>query len=63
MKYINLKELYSLTGIEITLTSVDIKDKILRFFNRKTTPYLPVCKAVQLSGSYPIAFKAQKWKK
>jgi hypothetical protein len=48
---------YLLTdGIEFTVTSVDMHDRILRFFNHKTTPYLPVCKAVQMTASYPIAF-------
>jgi len=50
-----------MTGIELTCTSVDLNHKILRFFNHKTTPQLPVCKAVQMTGSFPVAFKAQKW--
>ena len=50
-----------LNGIELTLTSVDLENKTLRFLNHKTTPDLHVCKAVQMSGSFPIAFKAQKW--
>jgi predicted acylesterase/phospholipase RssA len=52
-----------LTNVELTCTSVDLDDKILRLFNKKTTPFLPVCKAVQMSGSFPGAFKAQKWDK
>jgi predicted acylesterase/phospholipase RssA len=56
-------EYYIMTAVEFTCTSVDLDDKILRLFNKKTTPFLPVCKAVQMSGSFPGAFKAQKWKK
>jgi len=52
-----------MTGIELTCTSVDLDHKVLRFFNHKTTPLLPVCKAVQMTGSFPVAFKAQKWDK
>lgn len=36
---------------------------MLRFFNQKTTPDLPVCRAVQMTGSFPVGFKAQRWKK
>ena len=39
------------------------KDKIIRFFNQKTTPSMPVASAVHISGSFPIAFVGQKWKK
>ena len=42
---------------------MDLDDQILRFFNHKTTPDLPVCKMIQMSGSFPIAFQAQKWDK
>lgn len=35
----------------------------MRFFNHKTTPHLPICKAVQMTGSFPVAFEAQTWKK
>jgi predicted acylesterase/phospholipase RssA len=58
-----LKELYDLNGIEFTCTAVDLDDKILRLFNHKTAPNLPVCKAIQLSGSFPVAFQSQKWEK
>lgn len=54
---------YKLTNIELSCTSVDLDNKILRFFNYKTTPNLPVCRAVQMTGSFPVGFKAQKWKK
>ncbi len=50
-----------MTNIEFSCTSVDLDNKTLRFFNQKTTPKLPVCKAVQMTGSFPVAFKAQKW--
>ncbi len=62
MKTLTLREYYSITGIEFTCTSVDLDDQILRFFNHKTTPDLPVCKTVQMTGSFPVAFQAQKWK-
>lgn len=58
-----MKELYDLTGVEFTCTTVDTNNYILRFLNQKTTPDLPVCKAVQMSGSFPVAFQAQKWQK
>lgn len=58
-----MKQYYSMVNIELSCTSVDLDSKILRFFNHKTTPDLPVCKAVQMTGSFPVAFKAQKWKK
>jgi predicted acylesterase/phospholipase RssA len=58
-----MKEYYLLTNVEFTVTSVDLNDKILRFFNHKTTPLLPVCKAVQMTGSFPVAFKALSWEK
>ena len=35
----------------------------MRLFNHKTTTLLPVCKAVQMTGSFPVGFKAQTWKK
>lgn len=54
-------EYYILTSVELTCTSVDLDDKTLRLFNKKTTPFLPVCSAVQMSGSFPGAFKALKW--
>ena len=54
---------YKLTKVELTCTSVDLNNKVLRFFNHKTTPHLPVCKCVQMTGSFPVGFKAQKWKK
>ena len=60
---INLRQYYHMNPIELTCTSVDLDSKILRFFNHKTTPYLPVCKAVQMTGSFPVAFQAQKWQK
>ena len=40
---------------------MDIKNHVLRFFNHKTTPDLPVCKAIQMTGSFPFAFEAQEW--
>lgn len=36
---------------------------MIRFFNQKTTPHMPVVKAVLISASFPIAFVGQKWKK
>jgi hypothetical protein len=56
-----MKEYYRLTGIEFTCTTVDVHDEILRFLNHKTAPDLPVAKAVQITGSFPVAFKAQRW--
>jgi hypothetical protein len=58
-----MQQYYKLTKIEFTCTSVDLDGKILRFFNHKTTPDLPVCRAVQMTGSFPVGFKAQHWKK
>jgi hypothetical protein len=58
----SMKEYYALTGIELTCTSVDMDDRILRLFNHKTTPNLPVCRAIQMTGSFPVAFKAQRWR-
>lgn len=60
---LNFQELYDLTGIEYTATAVDITSYILRFFNQKTSPHLPVAKAVQMSGSFPVAFQSQVWLK
>lgn len=60
---ITMKQYYCMTNVELSCTSVDLDNKTLRFFNHKTTPNLPVCKAVQMTGSFPVAFKAQKWKK
>lgn len=42
---------------------MDITNHILRFFNHKTTPDLPVVNAVQMTGSFPVAFKASYWKR
>ena len=54
---LTMKQFYILSGeIQFTATGVDLDSKILRFFNHKTTPNLPVTKAVQMSGSFPIAF-------
>ena len=60
---INMEEYYRLNNIELSCTSVDLDNKVLRFFNHKTTPHLPVCRAVQMTGSFPVGFKAQKWQK
>ena len=58
-----LKEFYEVTGIEFTCTSVDMEHHILRFFNHKTTPDLPVCFAVLMSASFPCVYEALKWRK
>lgn len=50
-----------MTGIEFTVTSVDLDDNKLRFFNHKTSPDIPVCEAVKMSGSFPTAFQLRKW--
>lgn len=63
VKKLTLKEYYDISGVELTSTSVDLDDQILRFFNHKTTPDLPVCKSIQMTGSFPVAFEAQTWKK
>jgi hypothetical protein len=63
MKNITMEEYYSLNPIELTCTSVDLEYKIMRFFNHKTAPNLPVYKAVQMTGSFPVGFKSQTWKK
>ena len=57
-----MKNMYDHTGLEFTCTAVDTDDYILRFFNHKTTPNLPLCDAVRISSSFPIGFQAQKWK-
>ena len=57
-----MKQYYLMSEVEFTCTAVDLTSQILRFFNHKTTPDLPVCMAVQMTGSFPIAFKAQRWK-
>ena len=59
---ITMIQYYTIRPVQFTCTSVDLDDKVLRLFNKKTTPYLPVCKAVQMTGSFPGVFKAQKWK-
>ena len=52
-----MREFYIMTDhIEFTCTAVDIDNNVLRFFNHKTTPDLPVVKAVQMTGSFPVAF-------
>jgi predicted acylesterase/phospholipase RssA len=63
VKTLTLEEYYGITGIEFTCTSVDLDDQTLRFFNHKTTPSLPVCKTVQMTGSFPVAFQAQRWQR
>lgn len=60
---LNLKQFYLLNGVEFTVTSVDLECQLLRFFNHKTTPDLPVCKAVLMTGSFPVAFEAMAWRK
>lgn len=55
------KEYYCLNGVQLTFTSVDLDNKVLRLFNHKTTPNLPICKAVQMTGSFPVAFKSCYW--
>lgn len=60
---VTMKELYDKKQKEFTCTTVDLDDQIIRFLNHKTTPHLPVVYAVQMTGSFPVAFKAQKWKK
>lgn len=59
---VTMKEFFEITDIEFTCTSVDVKNHILRFFNHKTTPDLPVKMAVLMTGSFPVAFESQKWK-
>ena len=51
-----MKDLYKITGIEFTCTSVDVTNHILRFFNQKTSPGLPVVNAIQMTGAFPVAF-------
>lgn len=63
MKTFTLKQFYDDTKIEFTCTAADVDDQILRFFNHKTTPDLPVCYAIQITGSLPIAFQGQYWRK
>ena len=58
-----MREYYILNPIELTCTSVDLDNKVLRLFNHKTTPDLPICKAIQMTGSFPVGFKAQRWKR
>lgn len=59
---LTMRQYYILTeGIEFTCTTVDLDDQILRFLNHKTTPFVPVCKAVQMTSAFPVAFKALKW--
>lgn len=59
---LRMAEFYALSGgVEFTCTSVDLHDRVLRFFNHKTTPRMPVHKAVELTGSFPVAFEAQHW--
>jgi predicted acylesterase/phospholipase RssA len=60
---VKMSQYYRMNDVELSCTSVDLDSKMLRFFNHKTTPQLPVCKAVQMTGSFPVAFKAQQWKK
>ena len=62
-KKLTMKQLYDITGIEFTCTSVDVSNHILRYFNHKTTPGLPVVNAVQMTGAFPVAFQATYWKK
>lgn len=62
-KSLTLSELYEINGTEFTCTSVDTKSHILRFFNHKTTPDLPACRAIQMTGSFPVAFQAKTWQK
>lgn len=59
---LTMRQYYILTqGVEFTCTSVDLEDGVLRFLNHKTTPFLPVCKGVQMTSAFPVAFKALKW--
>ena len=61
---LTMSQFYRLTEkTEFTCTAVDIDSHVLRFFNHKTTPGLPVVKAVQMTGSFPVAFEALKWQK
>ena len=53
---LTMRELYEVNGKEFTCTSVDTDSQILRFFNHKTTPDLPACRAIQMTGSFPVAF-------
>lgn len=62
-KRLTMKTFYDLCGVEFTVTSVDLNAQQLRFFNHKTTPLLPVSKAVLMSGSFPIAFESLAWRK
>jgi predicted acylesterase/phospholipase RssA len=62
-EHLNMRQYYILTQeVEFTCTTVDLEDKILRFLNHKTTPFVPVCKAVQMTSAFPVAFKALEWK-
>jgi hypothetical protein len=56
-------EYYKMNSVEFTCTATDLEDTILRFLNHKTSPHVPVCKAVQMTSSYPVAFEAIRWKK
>lgn len=62
MQKITMASYYKMTKIELSCTSVDLDNRVLRFFNQKTTPRLTVCRAVQMTGSFPVGFQAQTWK-
>ena len=60
---VTMMQLYQLTGVELTCTGTDLDSRVLRFFNQKTTPQLPVSMAVLMSASFPLAFEARRWKR
>ena len=63
LKDLTLREFYEEIGIEFTCTAADLDNHILRFFNHKTTPDLPIVYAIQMTGSLPLAFESQHWKR
>ena len=56
MLSLTMHDYYKFNNIELTCVVVDLDSKILRFFNHKTSPRLPVCRGVQMSGTFPGAF-------
>lgn len=55
-----MKQLFSATGIELTATCTEVETMKTKYLNHKTTPNLPVFKAIRTSMTYPFVYKPVK---
>ena len=56
-RHCSFQRLHEATGTELSLSGFDITNGTLVYFNRHTSPHMPVSKAVRVSSSIPLIFE------